>query len=477
MTREPIRAPELPDHLEWYNTGVPIRLREQRGKMVLLDFWTYCCINCLHILPDLRYLEEKYRDGLVVIGIHSPKFPHERVAENVQKAINRHHIRHPVANDPTLQVWRQYAIRAWPSIICIDPEGYVLGVVRGEGRRKQLDGLIAEQLEKAERSGRLNTEPLALRPRPEASTTLAFPGKLLATGSRVYVSDSGHNRVVEATAGGAIVRVFGGNSPGFVDGQGDAAAFSNPQGLSKIDEFLYVADTGNHAVRRINLRDGDVQTVAGNGRHGRGGALFYTDPLQAALNSPWDLAYHGGNLYIGMAGQHQIWSLQLSNNTIGRLAGSGREGIDDGAPDLASFAQPSALTVGDFRLYVADAESSALRSLRLPDARVETLVGLGLFEFGDVDANGQRARLQHPMGLAFDGGRACLWIADTYNNKIKRYDMKTNVVSSSLSCPELAEPGGLSLHRNQLWIANTNAHDVRCMDLDSGDCRRVDMSE
>ncbi len=477
MSEPRIHAPELPSDLEWFNTEHPIRLAEQRGKVVLLDFWTYCCVNCMHVLPDLRYLEDKYPDELVVVGVHSPKFPNERVGEQVQKAINRHHIRHPVLNDPKLTLWRQYGIRAWPSIIFIDPEGYVLGVLRGEGRRRQLDMLIEEQLEKAEQAGLRNPAPLEVRLRPEPVSDLSFPGKVLATGNRVYISDSGHNRVVEATHDGRITRLFGSRGGGFTDGQGEEAAFCNPQGLALVDDFLYVADTDNHAIRRIHLRDGDVQTVAGTGAQGRYEGMFYADPLQAPLNSPWDLAYRDGMLYIAMAGQHQLWALQLAQNTISRFAGSGREGIDDGDPEQATLAQPSGLSVGQDVLYVADSETSALRTARLPGGRMTTIIGSGLFDFGDQDGPAKEARLQHPLGVAFDAARRRVWIADTFNNKIKYMDIYSNVISSQPLCLRLNEPGGISAHGDQLWIANTNAHEILRLDINEDLCEVVDIHE
>lgn len=471
-----VRAPELPATLEWLNTDKPVRLAEQRGRVVLLDFWTYCCVNCMHVLSDLRYLEDKYGDELLVIGVHSPKFPNERVADQVRKAIERHHIRHPVANDPTLTLWRQYAVRAWPSLIFIDPEGYAVGVLRGEGRRRQLDELIAKHLQQAAATGLERGAPVQVRSRRERGQTLAFPGKVLATEGRIYIADSGHNRIIEARRDGSIARIFGSTGPGFLDGVGDQASFCNPQGLALADGALYVADTDNHAIRRIDLRHGEVQTVAGTGRQGRYEGNFYQDPLRAPLNSPWDVVVHDGDLYIAMAGQHQIWRLDLAGNTVQRFVGSGREDIVDGPADEAALAQPSGLTAGDFRLYVADAETSAVRGVRLPDGSVSTLVGKGLFEFGDRDGRNAEARLQHPLGIAYDRRRRSVWISDTFNHKIKRIDIETKEVSTQFG-QGLNEPGGISLWRDELWIADTNHHTVRCLDLRTGACEPFELRE
>lgn len=477
MNEQRIRAPELPADLEWFNTDNPVKLADQRGMVVLLDFWTYSCINCMHVLADLQFLEEKYREGLTVIGIHSPKFPREQVGGQVQKAINRCHIRHAVANDPSLSMWKQYGIRAWPSIVFIDPEGYAVGVVRGEGRRRQLDTLIAEHLSKAEAAGIRPTAQMRVKTRPEAVATLLFPGKVHATANRIYIADSGHNRIIEATHNGQVRRVFGATGAGLVDGRGEEAAFRNPQGMVRLDDYLYVADTGNHAIRRIELGRGEVHTVAGTGRQGRYQGFFYEDPLQAPLNSPWDLAYADGSLYIAMAGQHQIWRLHLINNVIGSFVGSGREEFVDGAAKAAGLAQPMGLALGAGQLFFADAEASAVRSARLPDGEVHSLVGAGLFEFGDQDGPVRRARLQHPMALACDGGAETVWVADTYNNKVKRLDLGGQEIASFGECAGLDEPGGLSLQGTTLWIANTNAHEIRRMDLTTGTCQTVQIHE
>lgn len=475
MNEARVRAPELPETLEWYNTERPLRLAELRGKVVLLDFWTYCCINCIHILPDLRYLEDKYGDSLCVIGIHSPKFPNERVGEQVRKAIQRYHIRHPVAHDPRFQVWRTYGIRAWPSVLFIDPEGYVVGVLPGEGRRRQLDAMIQEHLEAAERRGAVSHEPLPLRREPGRFGPLSFPGKVVVAGERLFVSDSGRNRVLELNRHGRVVRIYGSGTPGLVDGRETDAAFCEPQGLVAVGDYVYVADRGNHAIRRIDRVSAEVHTLAGTGRQGRVREGEFADPLQVPLNSPWDVAHHEGVLYIAMAGQHQIWRLELARGVIGVLSGSGREGIEDGSATQASFAQPSGLAAGMAWLYVADSESSAIRRVRYSDGRVETLVGMGLFEFGDRDGVGREARLQHPLGIAYDGRQECLWVADTYNHKLRRIDLRTRTVSTlPLPC-RLDEPGGVAWDGRHLWVANTNRHEVVRVEPDTGACEPLEV--
>lgn len=468
-----IHAPELPHALEWFNTDHPLTLAEQRGKVVLLDFWTYCCINCMHILPDLAWLEQKYPDSLTVIGIHSPKFPNERVGAQVQKAIQRYHIHHPVAHDPDFSVWQTYGIRSWPSIIFIDPQGYVLGVLSGEGRRRQLDMLIAESLQKAEQRGARIRSAIPLKLAPELYTALKFPGKLLATPDRLYVADSGHHRILEISPAGERLRVFGGKEAGLADGAAQLARFHEPQGLALADNKLYVADRQNHAIRCIDLANGITRTVAGTGQQGRERWVTQADPLNTGLNSPWDVAYAEGMLYIAMAGSHQIWRLDLAANKLSTYCGSGREDIVDGGPAQAALAQPSGLSLSRDALYLADSETSAVRAIRLADAHIETLVGRGLFEFGDLDGIGIQARLQHPLAVAWDAQRGGLWIADTYNSKLKFLRAADRQVSSvELNC-SLDEPGGLSLCGDVLWIADTNAHRVLRYDIVAQDCHEL----
>ena len=477
MSDARVQAPELPTNLEWFNTSRPLSLAELRGRVVLLDFWTYCCINCMHVLSDLKYLEEKYGERLAVIGLHSPKFPNERVGAQLQKAINRYHIRHPVAHDPQFQVWRSYAIKAWPSVLVIDPEGYVVGVMRGEGRRQQLDDLIHKLLGEGEQKGLEPRGRLPMQYRPEERASLSFPGKVYATEHALYIADTGRNRVLETYHNGTIRRIFGSNTAGFLDGNQQEAAFDSPQGMVKVDDFLFVADTGNHAIRRIELKHGEVETFAGTGAQGRYVATFFANPREAPLNSPWDLAYANGVLYVAMAGQHQIWAFQLAKRTLEVFAGSGREDLTDGALLTAALAQPSGLAMAGGQLYLADAETSAIRVIDLERETVRTLVGKGLFEFGDVDVTGAGAKLQHPLGLCLDKDRNCLWIADTYNSKIKALSISSNQVSTlGLSLP-LNEPGGLHLAGDSLFVADTNHHRVLRIDLKQSEAEILDIHE
>src|SRR5207244_3715407 len=139
-------APELDGGVAWLNTAGPIRLRDLRGKIVVLDFWTLCCINCMHTLPDLTKLEKKYPNQLVVIGVHTAKFENERDTESIRKAVLRYEITHPVVNDAAMRIWRTYEVQSWPTLYLIDPEGYIVGRGSGEGLYEALDAAIAKQI-------------------------------------------------------------------------------------------------------------------------------------------------------------------------------------------------------------------------------------------------------------------------------------------------------------------------------------------
>ena len=481
-----VRAPELVGHRGWLNTDGPLTLAALRGKVVLLDFWTYGCINCVHIIPDLKRLEERYANQLVVIGVHSAKFENEKETENIRRIVLRYGVEHPVVNDAEFKIWESYAVRAWPTQVLIDPAGYVVGWVEGEGHYEELDGAISQLVEEFRRRGELNEQPLALAlERAKTSDLpLAFPGKVLADerGGRLFISDSNHNRVVVTRLDGTLIETIGAGAAGARDGAFDEATFNRPQGLAlDVDDTLYVADTSNHLVRRVDLKGRRVSTVAGTGKQGRGRAVEAkgAPALSTALSSPWDVHLvgegPGRRLLIAMAGPHQIWAYDPARAEVAAHAGSGREARLDGPASEAGFAQPSGLAADGKTLYVADSESNIIRAVEAgrDEPRVRTLAGGDLFEFGDADGRGDDVRLQHPLGLAYAAGR--LYIADTYNHKIKRLDPRNNIVETFAGTGKpgqedgarasFYEPGGLSAAGGRLYVADTNNHAVRVIDL------------
>lgn len=480
-----IKAPSLDGGVDWLNTSGEIDLRDLRGKIVVLDFWTFCCINCMHILPDLKYLEHKYPNELVVIGVHSAKFDNEKKSDNIRRAIVRYEIEHPVVNDANMTIWRKFGINSWPTIGVIDPEGNFCGVASGEGNREILDEVISRLIEFHRSKGTLDETPVefSLERNRIMGGALKFPGKLLADepGNRLFISDSNHNRIVIASLDGKLLDVVGSGAIGRSDGGFDSASFDHPQGMTLSDETLYVADTENHLIRSVDLKGKQVSTIAGTGKQ----ASFRSPGGEASvtpLNSPWDLIAVGTKLYVAMAGPHQLWSLDLESKRLEPYAGSGREDIRNGSLKNCALAQPSGIVADDKFMFVVDSEGSAVRQIPFdPDGKVTTIVGTSdlpsgrsLFEFGDVDGKGDEVRLQHPLGIAIKD--RILFVADSYNHKIKQIDIQNKTSESFLGSgtpgrgvnpPELSEPAGLAIVGSRLYIADTNNHRILVSNIDN----------
>ncbi|MGE0296822.1 MAG: NHL domain-containing thioredoxin family protein [Pseudonocardia sp.] len=440
-----VRAPALRGR-RWLNTGGrELSLEELRGKIVLLDFWTFCCVNCLHVLDELRALEERFADVLVVVGVHSPKFAHEADPAAVEAAVERHDVRHPVLDDPELTTWDAYAARAWPTLVVVDPRGYVVAHLAGEGHAPGLavllEELVAEHADVLRRGGGPYVAP------PEPETALRFPGKALALpGGTFLVSDTAHHRLVELAADLVTVRrVIGDGVRGLRDG--GAPRFSEPLGLAPVPPGhgydVVIADSGNHALRGLRLADGHVTTLAGTGEQLRERVPVGTTARE--LSTPWDVAWWDGRVVVAMAGCHQLWSFDPRTGAVAVLAGTGDEGLRDGNPEEAFFAQPSGLAACGETLWVADAETSAVRAVSVAPrvgAAVRTVAGQGLFDFGFRDGPAAKALLQHPLGVAVlpDGSLA---VADTYNGAIRRIDPDAGTVETIAT--ELAEPSDVLL--------------------------------
>ncbi|WP_265445221.1 NHL domain-containing thioredoxin family protein [Flexivirga meconopsidis] len=467
MTFPKVRAPELAGR-GWLNTGDrTVSLADLRGKVVVLDFWTFCCVNCLHVLDELRSLESEFADQLVLIGVHSPKFEHEADPDALVAAVERYAVHHPVLDDPELRTWRAYTARAWPTLVVIDPEGYVVAQLSGEGHAHGLTVLIRELLEEHRAKGTLRSGDGPYVPPAAAQTALRFPGKIAAVGDGSYlVSDTAHHQVVQLEADLETERArFGGPE-----------VFNEPQGLlvlpdeaaARVGYDVLVADSVNHRVASIRLSDGEIRVQAGTGeqlreRSGSGPAL------KQPLSTPWDLAWWIDRVVIAMAGTHQLWALHLAqdtaDNSVAVLAGTSGEGLLDGPAQDALLAQPSGLaTAADgSRVWIADSETSALRSIALDDSgfRLQTYVGKGLFDFGHVDGPAADALMQHPLGVTElpDGSVA---VADTYNGAVRRYDPATGEMSTLAT--GLAEPSDVLVEQDgdaaRLLVVESAAHRV-----------------
>ncbi len=500
--------PEFPKGLDWLNSKKPLTKKDLKGKIVILDFWTYCCINCMHILPELKILEKQYPNELVVIGVHSAKFDTEKDTENILNAMRRYEIEHLVVNDADHKIWDNLGVSSWPTLMLIDPEGKVLGGHSGEFKAADLSPVIDKAIEYYRGEGLLDEKPFPVDIAYNATSPLLYPGKVLAdeAGGRLFISDSNHNRIVIAGLDGKLIDIIGSGAIGRDDGSYAKASFDHPQGCILDKDTLYIADTENHMLRKVDLKAKKVSTIAGVGQQAKhswpgldeaeiSGDLperFVGKPLMTALNSPWDLWIHDKDLYIAMAGSHQIWKMPLDESEIGPYSGNGREDIVDGdllpkrpyAKGFASFAQPSGLSSDGTWLYVADSEGSSVRAVPFDSTKeVGTVIGTAelpygrLFEFGDVDGPKETAKLQHCIGLTYAKGK--IYVADTYNNKIREVDPKTGAVKTiagkgrknpgaSDKDGTFGEPAGVSYAKGKLYVADTNNHLIRTIDLASG---------
>ncbi|MGM0360573.1 NHL domain-containing thioredoxin family protein [Streptomyces griseoaurantiacus] len=456
--RARVRAPELIGKGGWLNTGgKDLTLADLRGKCVVVDFWTFCCINCLHVLDELRELEEKHRDTVVIIGVHSPKFVHEAEHQAVVDAVERYGVEHPVLDDPELATWKQYAVRAWPTLVVIDPEGYVVAQHAGEGHAHAIEKLVEELEAEHEAKGTLRRgDGPYVAPEPEP-TTLRFPGKaLLLPSGNLLVSDTTRHQLVELAADGeSEVRRIGSGARGFADGTAEAAAFSEPQGLALLEDgSVVVADTVNHALRRLDVATGGVTTLAGTGRQWWQGSPTSGPAREVDLSSPWDVAVFGGRVWMAMAGVHQLWTYDPASETVAVAAGTTNEGLVDGPGAEAWFAQPSGLAAAGERLWLADSETSALRWVDTEGA-VHTAVGTGLFDFGHRDGAAEQALLQHPLGVTPlpDGSVA---VSDTYNHALRRFDPATGEVTTLAT--DLREPSDAVVVGEDIVVVESARH-------------------
>ncbi|MFJ8645386.1 NHL domain-containing thioredoxin family protein [Streptomyces sp. NPDC093546] len=456
--RARVRAPELVGKGGWLNTGgKDLTLADLRGRIVILDFWTFCCINCLHVLDELRELEEKHRDTVVIIGVHSPKFVHEAEHQAVVDAVERYGVHHPVLDDPELATWKQYAVRAWPTLVVIDPEGYVVAQHAGEGHATAIERLVDELEAEHEAKGTLRRGDGPYVPPEPVATHLRFPGKaLLLDGGNFLVSDTTRHQLVElAPDGESVVRRYGSGERGLTDGTADAARFNEPQGLALLPEGrVVVADTVNHALRLLDLATGEVSTLAGTGAQWWQGSPTSGPAREVALSSPWDVAWWQGKVWIAMAGVHQLWAYDPEHGTVSVAAGTTNEGLVDGPADEAWFAQPSGLAAAGDRLWIADSETSALRWIDA-EGTVHTAVGTGLFDFGHRDGEAGQALLQHPLGVTAlpDGSVA---VSDTYNHALRRYDPASGEVTTLAT--DLREPSDAVLAGDDIVVVESARH-------------------
>ena len=458
----------------------------------------------MHVLPQLRKLEMKYADTLFVIGVHSAKFDTERATENVRAAVSRYNVNHPVVNDVELRVMSAFAARAWPTLMFIDPEGKVIGKHEGEFQLDAMDRVLSAMIDEFDSAGVLNRAPVPFEfgSESESHGALSFPGKILAADDgNLYIADSNHHRIIVASQDGVVSDIIGNGEsplalesfdppPGVLNPIGsewdyDASLFDNPQGMVLDGEVLYVSDAGTHTIQRVDLMSQTVSVIAGTGeqsliRHVGGEAMAFP------LNSPYDLEYADGILYIAMAGTHQLWQIDVDAAMIEPFAGTGAENIVDGERLEALLAQPYGLALDGNNVFFADSETSAIRVAKIGSGgRVVTLTGTGLFAFGDRDGIGKDAMLQHPQDVTWAPG--AVYIADTYNQKIKRMELSTLRITTvggdgsqgdadgdALSA-SFDEPAGISYRDGIVYVADTNNHSIRRLDIEDGTVDTIEL--
>ncbi|CAN7976633.1 unnamed protein product, partial [Ixodes persulcatus] len=508
LPNEKITNPLHLSDMDWINTSRPLTASNLRGRVVVLDFFTFCCINCQHVLPEIKRLEEELppSSGLLVVGVHSAKFQHEKRPSSVGQALQRLGVNHPVVNDSSSRLWRKLWVNCWPTMVVLGPSSQALLVLVGEGSASFLRPFCRAAVDHFGTDLRLGALPLNPGGTPP-SGPLRFPAKVFATETRLVVADTGHHRVLVADHDGRVLYAVGSREPGWRDGALNNARFNGPQGVVWRDpHFVYVADTGNHAVREVDLERVQVRTVAGTGQRGsdlEGGRQGPQQPL----SSPWDLCLVEDILFIAMAGSHQLWALALRDSqlfgklhlgagTCLRVAGSGsEENRNNSYPLRASFAQPSGIAFHPPDvLYIADSESSAIRTLSLRTGAVKNLVGgalnpTDLFCFGDSDGSALDVRLQHPLGVCWSPDKQLLYVADSYNHKIRQVDVQKRLcitlagtgvagdaTGSSSDEAQFDEPGGLCVVGSHLYVADTNNHCVKLVHLDSGFVEKVTLT-
>lgn len=475
MEEKEIVVPDFDSNLNWFNSERLSFDKNLKGKIVVLDFWTYCCINCIHVLPDLKFLEEKYKDTPVVfIGVHSAKFDNEKDSENIKDAILRYEISHPVVNDPEMHLWTRLGVTSWPTFAVISPRGHIIYATSGEGKREILDTFIHSALQYYQ--SELNETPIAIKLEKKVKSTLSYPGKLAidSINKRLFISDSNHHRIVITDLDGKIGDTISSSYPGLQDGDYQNCRFNRLQGLLYHQDLLFVADSENNALRCVDLKKKQVKTIT------------------EGLNTPWDLCLgdlclgSDESIYIAMAGTHQIWKYDLKSNQASVFSGTGAEmNLNHRNKNSAAWAQPSGITASQNALYIADSESSSIRVIDLNSNATDTLVGgdsnhpQNLFHFGDQDGQAPHALLQHPLGVLWLENEKKVIVADTYNHRIKALDPLTKTIETWAGNgkpgfkdgqgidAQFREPSGFALSpdQNTLYIADTNNHCIRLLNI------------
>ncbi|WP_045727730.1 nhl repeat protein [Xanthomonas sp. GPE 39] len=466
---------ELLSSSVWLNAA-PTTLREQQGRALVLAFVNAASVWCVQRLAELSHWQTRNPGRLQVIAVQVPRFDSEREPEGALKLLRRQGISVPIVLDADWKIWQRFNIHSWPTLVLLDADGFEYERLVGIGGvvlDRALQGVCAEQPLSLDEDLRDVRET-----QPEPRLPLRFPTGLALAEDRLYIADSGHHRILECTTSGRVLRQFGTGTADLIDGELGQAAFHRPQGLAVQRGVLYVVDTGNHALRRIHLLTGQVDTLCGNGRAGEPVEGPVGQPPLVALNHPQDLVVADNHVYMAMAGDNCIWSYELGSRSLRRCAGAGTLELRDGSAYLAAFAQPCSLAVVNQVLYVCDALGSSVRSMQLRGDLVQTLLGgQGVWDFGHEDGPRSRARLQFPQAIALSPDAPLLWIADSGNGSLRSLRLGGGELSTVALPRRLHGPAGLAVGAGTVWIAETDAHAVLRYDIASGELSELPISE
>lgn len=473
---DPTPAPEFPPSLDWLNLTEPLRMAQLRGKVCAIAFVNSGSSWSMQRLNDLANLRARHGGHLNVVAVNVPRFDHERDPRRVFKRINRQRYEFPIAHDADWTLWQHYGIQAWPTVVLLDGEGQVRDRIVGDGPLRELDARVGALHDEIVPQSRA-LDPIELRRGGEPILPLRFPIGIALSGHYLYVADSGHHRILECDQGGRVLRQFGSGGPGFIDGPMELAAFNRPNGISVQRDRLYVADTGNHAVRCIHLRSGDIETVCGAGRPGQPAQGPIRDPRAVALDQPRAVALASGSMYIATSGDNKLWRYDLGTPSLDLVAGSGKLAVTDGVANGASFAEPVALASVQQMVYVCDSTGSAIRTVNARSGQVSTLVGQDAWHFGQADGARANAMLQQPQAIALDPDAPLLWVADSGNDTLRCLRLGGGELTTFALPQRLHGPCGLAVGDGVVWIADTDAHAVLRLDTKDGALRHVPIGE
>ncbi len=303
-----------------------------------------------------------------------------------------------------------------------------------------------------------------------------LPGGITTDGTNLYVADTGNNAIREIgiTTGQVLTLAGFSGTPGFTNGAANVASFRSPNGITTYGTNLYVADTGNHAIRYVVIASGQVfPLTAGTGTpgfaNGAGNSAFFS--------SPNGITTDGTNLYVADTGNNVIRQVVITSGQVTTLAGSGTAGFADGAGNSASFSSPNGITISPDRtkLYVADTINNVIRQVVITSGQVTTLAGSGTAGFADGAANA--AYFSSPIGIATDGTN--LYVADKFNNRIRQVVIASGLVTTLAGSGTASftdgtgtsstfdAPVGITISPNltSLYVADTGNNAIREIQL------------